>query len=90
MVIKMKGFFSFLFLLFSAAQLRLFRRAAPYPTREEKAVELTDALGRYVTALAQGGAQVPADNPQGRGGDVSATTVTKVILSLCCAIGSSR
>lgn len=33
--------------LCSAQQLRLFRRAAPYPTREERTEELKDALDRY-------------------------------------------
>lgn len=36
--------------LLSRSVPRLFRRSAPYPSREEKAVELTDALGRYVPA----------------------------------------
>lgn len=31
----------------SAQQLRLFRRGAPYPTREERSSELKDALDRY-------------------------------------------
>lgn len=38
----------------SCSAPRLFRRAAPYPPREEKAVELTDALGRYVASLGPG------------------------------------
>lgn len=60
MATQMKGFCCFFccfFLLCSAAQLRLFRRAAPYPTREEKAVELTDALGRYVHRRGPGAGQ---------------------------------
>lgn len=62
-------------MLCSAAQLRVFRRAAPYPSREEKAVELTDALGRYVTDANGPGL---ANSSQGRWGGVSTTLVTKV------------
>ncbi|XP_067358434.1 nuclear receptor coactivator 5 isoform X3 [Channa argus] len=37
----------------SAQQLRLFRRAAPYPTREERTEELKDALDRYQPSHSQ-------------------------------------
>lgn len=62
-------------LLLSRSAPRLFRRAAPYPSREDKAVELTDALGRYVPAREAVSVPVP-----GGGRDGTATTCPQMRL----------